>query len=208
MRSGKLIVIAALASLACAGNAHASLVFSDDFGTTGAGANWPGDAFFTSVPGSHNSSVDLVGPGFFDNLAFVGNSIDLDGSTGNGNVPAGMISSNMLSLGSYSVSFELAGNLRGAPAQTTEVALGGQAFDFTPANNQPYTLETVVFHNVGGNLSFTDLNASDQQGNLLDNVTVTAVPEVSTWAMLLLGFVGLGFVGYRRTKARVSFAAA
>jgi hypothetical protein len=26
------------------------------------------------------------------------------------------------------------------------------------------------------------------------------VPEPSTWAMLLLGFAGLGFVGYRRTR--------
>lgn len=38
--------------------------------------------------------------------------------------------------------------------------------------------------------------------------TVTGVPEPSTWAMLVLGFAGLGFAGYRRNKARVSFAAA
>jgi hypothetical protein len=31
---------------------------------------------------------------------------------------------------------------------------------------------------------------------------VTAVPETSTWAMLLLGFAGIGFMAYRRrTKA-------
>jgi hypothetical protein len=27
---------------------------------------------------------------------------------------------------------------------------------------------------------------------------VTAVPEASTWAMMLLGFFGVGFVAYRR----------
>jgi hypothetical protein len=27
-----------------------------------------------------------------------------------------------------------------------------------------------------------------------------AVPELSTWAMMLLGFAGLGFIGYRRTR--------
>jgi uncharacterized membrane protein len=27
-----------------------------------------------------------------------------------------------------------------------------------------------------------------------------AVPEPSTWAMMLLGFAGLGFAGYRRAK--------
>ena len=38
--------------------------------------------------------------------------------------------------------------------------------------------------------------------------SVSGVPEPSTWAMLLLGFAGIGFAGYRRTRARsVSFAA-
>ena len=31
-------------------------------------------------------------------------------------------------------------------------------------------------------------------------LTLTAVPEASTWAMLLVGFAGLGFAGYRRAK--------
>jgi hypothetical protein len=31
-----------------------------------------------------------------------------------------------------------------------------------------------------------------------------AVPETSTWAMMLLGFAGLGFVGYRHAKAAVA----
>jgi hypothetical protein len=30
--------------------------------------------------------------------------------------------------------------------------------------------------------------------------SVTAVPEASTWAMILLGFAGLGYAGYRRTR--------
>jgi hypothetical protein len=30
-------------------------------------------------------------------------------------------------------------------------------------------------------------------------LTVTNVPEPSTWAMMLAGFAALGFVGYRRT---------
>jgi hypothetical protein len=35
--------------------------------------------------------------------------------------------------------------------------------------------------------------------------TTSTVPEPSTWAMMLLGFAGLGFLGYRQTaKARVA----
>jgi hypothetical protein len=34
----------------------------------------------------------------------------------------------------------------------------------------------------------------------LDDVTVVAVPEPSTWALALLGFAGLGMVGLRRSR--------
>ncbi len=34
-------------------------------------------------------------------------------------------------------------------------------------------------------------------------VTVGSVPEAGTWAMLLLGFAGLGFVGYRGSRKAV-----
>ena len=32
----------------------------------------------------------------------------------------------------------------------------------------------------------------------------TAVPEPSTWAMMLPGFAGLGFAGYRASRSRLS----
>jgi hypothetical protein len=30
------------------------------------------------------------------------------------------------------------------------------------------------------------------------NFSVSAIPEPSTWAMMLLGFIGMGFMAYRR----------
>jgi hypothetical protein len=39
------------------------------------------------------------------------------------------------------------------------------------------------------------------------NVVVAAVPEPSTWAMMLLGFAGVGFMAYRR-KSKPSLMAA
>jgi hypothetical protein len=32
------------------------------------------------------------------------------------------------------------------------------------------------------------------------------IPEPSTWAMMLLGFAGLGFAGFRNAKAKVALA--
>jgi hypothetical protein len=60
----------------------------------------------------------------------------------------------------------------------------------------------------GGNISGS-LFAKDYLGggelhndNLFDGaLPSTPVPEPSTWAMLIAGFAGLGFVGYRRSKA-------
>jgi hypothetical protein len=66
-------------------------------------------------------------------------------------------------------------------------------------------LETVHFTVTSGFLSFTDTDPSNQQGNLIDDVTVTTgVPEPSTWAMMILGFMGVGFMAYRR-KDRSNF---
>jgi hypothetical protein len=38
--------------------------------------------------------------------------------------------------------------------------------------------------------------------SIVEPGVVTAVPEPSTWAMMLLGFLGLGFMAYRRKGAR------
>jgi hypothetical protein len=55
-----------------------------------------------------------------------------------------------------------------------------------------------------------DCASNENQGGPLYNpgdqgvVSITAVPEPATWAMMLLGFVGLGFVSYRR-KSKLAF---
>jgi hypothetical protein len=45
----------------------------------------------------------------------------------------------------------------------------------------------------GAIFSGTQFGATD-----FASVNISAVPESSTWAMMLLGFAGLGFMGYRR----------
>ena len=42
----------------------------------------------------------------------------------------------------------------------------------------------------------------------LDTNDIRAVPEPSTWAMMILGFAGIGFMAYRRRKSTVALAGA
>jgi hypothetical protein len=61
---------------------------------------------------------------------------------------------------------------------------------------------------VGINNSGEILGYGDYQGGfhgfLLTPVSAAAIPELSTWAMMLAGFAGLGFAGYRRAKKEPS----
>jgi hypothetical protein len=43
---------------------------------------------------------------------------------------------------------------------------------------------------------------------LLNETPVSAVPEISTWAMMLLGFTGVGFAAYRTKKRGTTIAVA
>lgn len=60
------------------------------------------------------------------------------------------------------------------------------------------------FTPTGGALTFAAAGTSDSRGGYLDNITVSAVPEPATWAMLILGF-GLAGYALRRGK-RVAIA--
>ena len=63
----------------------------------------------------------------------------------------------------------------------------------------PYTNFTVPVVGTGSDtLQF--ISANDPGWTYVDNVSVSGVPESSTWAMMVLGFTGLGFAGYRKTK--------
>jgi hypothetical protein len=65
-----------------------------------------------------------------------------------------------------------------------------------------------VFLNAGGTLSF----AVNNDGSVFNDstgltATISAIPEPSTWAMMLLGFAGLAFKAYRRkTKPALMIA--
>jgi hypothetical protein len=64
--------------------------------------------------------------------------------------------------------------------------------------------------NTDGFIAVADLLGSKGTGDVGGMTgTLTPVPEPSTWAMMLLGFAGLGFAGYRKARsARTALSAA
>ena len=97
-----------------------------------------------------------------------------------------------------------------------------QAFNYNPANG--YLMLTVYNPSLSGDGNlFLDVDANNPQTNgrfsaypyqafnqgLVTgfNEQVSAVPEPSTWAMMILGFAGVGFVAYRRRNQISSQAA-
>lgn len=86
-------------------------------------------------------------------------------------------------------------------------------FDYTVSDSKVATLVADYIADVSGPTplwvpytGFVFLSGTNSQG-LVDQGLITVVPEPSTWAMLLLGFAGLGFAAYRRQKQNAAIAA-
>lgn len=129
----------------------------------------------------------------------------MEGSTGQ---PGQITTIQTFAPGTYFVQFDLGGNARGDVNKTTQIDVGPYFGTITLASSSPYQLYTsnTVYIPVAWQLSFADLPNDGNQniGNILDNVSVSAVPEPATWAMIILGFASVGFMAYRR-KNRAAF---
>ena len=206
MRRTIFLMAASAAALVAGAAAASPPVLTDTFNLDAPPMlNWAGDGLLATTAGS----VDLIGspPPFFDLQPGNGYYVDLDGSTGNGNNPAGQLTSTAtFGPGTYTLHFLLAGNLRSAPDQSTTISLGDFSTTLTPSASTPFTLHSFTFTTAtAGSLMFTEQGPSDQQGNLLDNVSLsTGAPEPASWAMMLMGFGGLGGLLRRRRHAAAS----
>jgi hypothetical protein len=206
MKSIAVFGVAALLTLGnLCGSAQATVFFADNFNSYPTMLNWVPPANW-SVPGP--GAVDLIGNTgsgpLFDLYPGNGGYVDLNGSN---NIPGTLQTLQSFAPGSYTLTFDLAGNARGDVSKTTVITLGNFTQSITLASSDPYQLRSFTFTTTGGSLVFSDLAGGNPNiGNIVDNVALSsAVPEPSTWAMMLLGFVGLGFA-FRQSRCKVSFA--
>jgi hypothetical protein len=193
MRSAFLGACAATALLAAAPNAGAALLLLDTFDSEALKLNQTTFANWNVTSGS----VDLIGvPRFFNFYPGNGRYVDLDGSTHH----TGQLSSKQsFAAGTYTLEFDLGGNDRGHAPKTTEITLGSFSEQITLSSGAGLNPFSVTFTTTGGNLVFTELGAgpSDNVGNVLDDVSlvsdvpVSGIPELTTWAMMIIGFGGV-----------------
>lgn len=165
--------------------------------------------------GTYSISSENLGDGFSGISDHTVNGAGLAGF----NVGAGDASHKWLGFpgGSATFNFTAPSHSFGADFTGLQAAFG-TTLTISFNNGAPQVLNLPVNVN-GGDMyfGFTDVNAftsvtiyrpgGDAWG--LDNVAfdVGAVPEASTWAMMILGFAGIGFMAYRRKSKPALMAA-
>jgi hypothetical protein len=101
---------------------------------------------------------------------------------------------------------------------TANGAAGGSPYEnFGPFPNAVSTLDLrVVLDDITGSFEMTAIVAIFGTGYCCDGpiaianaegFTISSVPEPSTWAMMILGFAGVGFMAYRRRNSTALRAA-
>jgi hypothetical protein len=181
-------------AMAASASAGATVLFNDDFDSEALALNASLSNWTVS-----SGTVDVIGSGFFDFYPGNGHYLDLDGSTRN----AGRISTQTtfsLTPGmTYLLDFDLGGSTRG-DTNSVRVSLGNYHEIFTLASDaglQHVTRAITVLGDVSSRLTFHHAGG-DNRGLILDNVNVSAVPEPSTYALLLAGLGLIGFSVRRR----------
>jgi hypothetical protein len=195
----KIRMIAAVAALVLSAGAQAATVWSDNFDTAALGTDVTPAGWYLGAAGT--GDVDVIGdPGFFDLIPGNGRYIDLDGSNG----AAGFLTTDIANgAGVYTVSFQLGGNHRDGVSDDVTVNFGATSATYTIDPNAAFTTYTMSYTATGStpfSLSFHD-GRDGNVGALLDNVSISAVPEAGTLSMMLAGIAALGFAARRRRSA-------
>ena len=224
MRFVKLLSVAAVASCLGTSAAYANLIGDGGFEmpnignqfyvSYGAnqGSPYGGTSFYSGSPWiiNQSTSVDIVNTQIgWGAAAFEGSQVlDLVGFGSFGEISQQF----QTVLGQkYTLTFAF-GNNPGSTSQAAadvSVSAGGvlllsNVFHNTSAiGDIDWTTFSGSFIGNGqlATLDFKNTNGGGNGGLLLDDVNVAAVPEPATWAMMILGFLSVGFVAYRRKSA-------
>jgi hypothetical protein len=104
----------------------------------------------------------------------------------------------------YTLSLLLSGDNRPGQAYVFNVSIGSSSFSTSGvdglAGSNPGITENYTFTATSSSEILTLFQSSNTQASpIVDDISIAAaVPEPSTWAMMFVGFAGIGFMAYRR----------
>jgi hypothetical protein len=200
---------AAFTTMLCPANALIVNVSSATLASNpGIYSNLDGEGTSLAVSSSADGSLSTIGPGQFEGLYFGGNQ----GSatyTFAFNTPIDYFSFHVNALSTFGANVETIGNITiNAPSTPTLAftniqftAFDGSTITSGPEDNGEFNMVITPAAGESFNtISFFHFQAGAPNGSVVRDLSfevASGVPEPSTWAMMLLGFAGLGFAGYR-----------
>jgi hypothetical protein len=169
----------------------------------------------TAPPGwvSVNGTVDSIAKGNPYGITCFNNSkgcVDLDGTTNNAGILETVGTFSLLAGHTYELSAEVSGNQRTSTPNTLEFGFIhgttiASPLKFTTvagiAENSPFTLFTLFYTpttNTTARAFFYDVGGTNDQGPILDNVNIQAVPLPAAAWLMISGLAALGAVARRR----------
>jgi hypothetical protein len=187
----RVVVFSALAlSLTVlSGTSQASIIFSENFDTVPVVLNTTGTiGNFTVTSGN----VDIVGTNPTNNFGSLCvapesvNCVDLDGNT-EGQITSAVIT---LPIGSYALAFDLNGSQRGNTTSTTVTfATFSHTYTLLSGDTNSFSVPITITTAGTSQIVFTS-NTPGGLGSLIDNVSVTSVPEPAS-ILLMMGALSL-----------------
>ena len=213
----RLLLATALIALAAATPANANVTFENGLNGTGTNVVFTGingnvatgsfngqfsglvdfsdltnSATFTAsggnaikVEGTNNLQIDTFAAG---HLGILGTTTQIFSVKGTGHLTAVVRA------------VDANGNLEILPFDLGNLGPGQNGFTFTASDGEVMTRLTLL--DIGGNI--TDFEHYRIDVGVVPSVA--AVPEPSTWAMMILGFAGVGFMAYRRRQGQLRLA--
>jgi hypothetical protein len=196
----KVILIAGLtAALATPAFAGVNLVQDGNFASPNVGSGW---TITSATPWTNLTDSGIeVGYSPIYGLPAVGSGQNLEV---NGNTWGDVVQTiTGLVVGDYyKLSYLYGGRTSGGP-DSLDVYFGGQLLTTNSGSVGSWTANSFSVKATATSevLEFKSIpsSGSPSYGNEITSVSVS-VPELSTWAMMLAGFAGLCFVGYRRQE--------
>ena len=214
IRGGRHMMLKTICTIAGVALAAISLVYGTASRATTVTIPDPGAAGYIEYDdGAGNGSVTISGVTFSVSSSYSnGQFYEIGPQCPSCSANPPVLSSQQQSIGVANILISLPGlenyfslNFGTFNGGTVTFALSNGATYTESPGGSGYSVPTVF--SIAGQPSFNSVLVTTPDAVLNINNLVYSVPEPSTWAMILLGFAGLGFMSYRR-KPRPSLMAA